>query len=157
MKKIVTGIAIAALALVGAAQIAHADALDDIQKAKKIRIAIDLGVPPYGMTDDKMAPSGSDVDTAKALAKDWGLEFELVPTTGATRIPALQTGKADLVISTLSITPERAKVIDFSLPYADHLSVVAALKTLPIKDMADLDGKKVAVVRGTTQDTDLTK
>jgi len=157
VKKIATTIAIAALALVGAAQIAHADTWDDIQKAKKIRIAIDLGVPPYGMTDDKMAPSGSDVDTAKALAKDWGLEFELVPTTGATRIPALQTGKADLVISTLSITADRAKVIDFSLPYADHLSVVAALKTLPIKDMADLNGKKVAVVRGTTQDSDLTQ
>jgi len=69
----------------------------------------------------------------------------------------LQTNKADIVVSTLSITPDRAKVIDFSVPYADHPSVVAALKSLPIKQMSDLDGKKVAVVRGTTQDTDLTK
>ena len=52
---------------------ASADALDDIKKSGKIRIAIDLGVPPYGMTDDKMQPTGSDVETAKALAKDWGL------------------------------------------------------------------------------------
>src|SRR6516165_4669634 len=52
------------------------------------------------------------------LAKHWGLEFEHVPTTGASRIPALQTGKADLVISSLSYTTERAKVIDFSLGYA---------------------------------------
>jgi len=157
VKKIATTIAIAALALVGAAQIAHADAWDDIQKAKRIRIAIDLGVPPYGMTDDKMAPSGSDVDTAKALAKDWGLEFELVPTTGATRIPALQTGKADLVISTLSITPERAKVIDFSLGYAVLRTVIAATKGQSLKSMADLDGKTVGTVRGTTHDTQLTK
>ena len=48
-----------------------------------------------------------------------------MPTTGSSRIPLLQTGKADLVISSLSITPERAKAIDFSVPYADLLSVVA--------------------------------
>jgi polar amino acid transport system substrate-binding protein len=95
--------------------LAHADALDDIKKAGKIRIAIDLGVPPYGMTDDKLQPTGLDVEAARLLAKDWGLEFEHVPTTGASRIPALQTGKADLVISSLSYTAERAKVIDFSL------------------------------------------
>jgi polar amino acid transport system substrate-binding protein len=69
----------------------------------------------------------------------------------------LQTDKADLVISTLSITPERAKVIDFSIPYADHPSVVASLSAVPLKEMSDLAGKKVAVVRGTTQDTDLTQ
>jgi polar amino acid transport system substrate-binding protein len=151
------GLALAAVvALLSFGLPAQADTLDDIRQAKKIRIAIDLAIPPFGMTDDKLQPTGSDVDVARLLAKDLGVELEIVTTTGPTRIPLLQTGKADLVISTLSITPERAKVIDFSLPYADHLSVVAALKTLPIKDMADLDGKKVAVVRGTTQDTDLT-
>ena len=96
MKKMMAAVAIAAVAMMGAAQLAHADALDDIRKAKKIRIAVDLGVPPYGMTDDKMQPSGSDIETAKLLAKDWGLEFEHVSTTGASRIPSLQTGKADL-------------------------------------------------------------
>ena len=69
----------------------------------------------------------------------------------------LQTNKADLVISTLSITPDRAKVIDFSIPYADHPSVVGALKVVAISSYADLAGKKVAVVRGTTQDSDLTR
>ena len=69
----------------------------------------------------------------------------------------LQTNKADIVVSTLSITPDRAKVIDFSIPYADHPSVVASLSTVPLKEIADLTGKKVAVVRGTTQDNDLTQ
>src|SRR5579871_2044504 len=105
-----------ALALIGAS--ARADTLDDIRQAKKVRIAIDLAIPPFGMTDDKMQPTGSDVDTARLLAKDLGVELEIVPTTGATRIPSLQSGKADLVISTLSVTPERAKVIDFSQAYA---------------------------------------
>jgi polar amino acid transport system substrate-binding protein len=136
---------------------AHADTLDDIKKAGRVRIAIDLAIPPFGMTDDKMQATGSDVDTARLLAKDLGVELEIVTTTGPTRIPMLLTNKADLVISTLSITPDRAKVIDFSLPYADHPSVVAALKSIQLSKMSDLDGKRVAVVRGTTQDTDLAR
>src|ERR1700716_4676662 len=118
MKEFFTAIAVAAIAVIGASHVANADALDDVKQSGKIRIAVDLGVPPYGMTDDKMQPTGSDIETARLLAKDWGLEFEHVPTTGASRIPALQTGKADLVISSLSYTTERAKVIDFSLGYA---------------------------------------
>ena len=136
---------------------AWADTLDDIKKAGKVRIAIDTAIPPFGMTDDKMQAAGSDVDTARLLAKDLGVPLEIVTTTGPTRIPMLQTNKADLVVSTLAITPDRAKVIDFSIPYADHPSVVAALKGIPLKTYADLAGKKVAVVRGTTQDTDLTR
>ena len=84
------------------------------------------------MTDDKMQPTGSDIETAKLLAADWGLQFEHVPTTGASRIPSLQTGKADLVISTLSITPERAKVIDFSKGYAVLRTVIAAPKSIVV-------------------------
>jgi polar amino acid transport system substrate-binding protein len=157
MKRVLSGIAVAAIAMIGLAQAANADALDDIKKSGKIRIAVDLGVPPYGMTDDKMQPTGSDIETAKLLAADWGLQFEHVPTTGAARIPSLQTGKADLVISTLSITPERAKVIDFSKGYAVLRTVIAAPKNVALKSMADLDGKTVGTVRGTTHDTQLTK
>jgi polar amino acid transport system substrate-binding protein len=150
-------IAAVVVALISLSAAAHADTLDDIKKAGKVRIAIDLAIPPFGMTDEKMQPTGSDVDLARLLAKDLGVALEIVTTTGPTRIPMLQTNKAELVVSTLSITPDRAKVIDFSVPYADHLSVVAALTSLPIKQLSDLDGKKVAVVRGTTQDTDLTQ
>ena len=118
---------LAGLALMSIAVPAQADTLDDIRKAKKIRIAIDLAIPPFGMTDDKMQATGSDVDLARLLARDLGVELEIVTTTGPTRIPMLQTNKTDIVVSTLSITPERAKVIEFSLPYADYPSVVGAL------------------------------
>ena len=131
---------------------AHADQLDDIRAAKKVRVAIDLGSPPFGTTDSTMKATGSDVETARLLAKDLGVALEIVQTTGANRIPFLQTGKADLVISSLSVTPERAKVIDFSAPYAQILAVVAAPKTVTIKSFADLAGKQVATARGTTND-----
>jgi polar amino acid transport system substrate-binding protein len=135
---------------------ARADLLDDIMKAKKIRVATDVAIPPSGMIDANMKPVGSDVETAQLLAKDWGLELEFIQTTGATRIPNVQTGKADVIISTLSVTPERAKVIDFTKAYAGLQSVVGGLKSLPIKDWPDLKGKTITVTRGTTQDTELT-
>ena len=72
LKKIVTSMALAITALVAVMSLAHADALDDIKKAGKIRIAIDLGVPPYGMTDDKMQPAGLDVEVAKLAEMDAG-------------------------------------------------------------------------------------
>jgi len=157
MKKAFMAIAATAVAIFGLSHVANADALDDIKKSGKIRIAIDLGVPPYGMTDAAMKPTGLDVEAAQLLAKDWGLQFEHVPTTGASRIPSLQTGKADLVISSLSFTAERAKVIDFSLAYTVLRTVIAAPKSVNVKQLSDLDGKTVGTVRGTTHDTQLTK
>jgi polar amino acid transport system substrate-binding protein len=67
-----------ALTAVLAAAGARADLLDDVKAAKRIRIAIDLGVPPYGMTDGQMKPTGSDVETARLLARDLGVELEIV-------------------------------------------------------------------------------
>jgi len=136
---------------------AYADQLDTIMAAKKIRVAIDLGTPPYGMKDEKLNDTGSDVETARLLAKSLGLELEIVPTTGANRIPFLQTDKADIVISSLSVTPEREKVVDFSIPYAAISSVLGAPKSMVINGPADLVGKKVVATRGTTNDQELTK
>ena len=150
-------VALASFTMLLTSGYSRADTLSDIKQAKKIRISIDLTNSPYGRTDDKMQPSGSDVDIAQLLAHDLGVELAIVPTTGSSRIPNLQTGKADIVVSSLSITPDRAKVVDFSVSYADLLSVVAGPKTINVKSLKDLDGKKVAVTRGTTQDTDLTQ
>jgi polar amino acid transport system substrate-binding protein len=149
-------LAFAVTCLVFSATASRADLLDDVLKAKKIRIATDLAIPPSGMVDGNLKPTGSDVETAQLLAKDWGLELEFIQTTGATRIPNVQTNKADIIISTLSVTPERAKVIDFSKAYAALQSVVGCLKSLDVKDWPDLKGKTIAVSRGTTQDTTLT-
>ena len=137
-------------------QAASADVLDNIMESKKIRISTDLGIPPAGMLTPSMEPTGADVEVGQLLAKDWGLKYELIQTTGATRIPNLQTGKADIVVSTLSVTPQRAEVIDFSTPYAVLKSVVAGYQTEPITSLEALKGRTVSVTRGTTQDTALT-
>lgn len=157
MKRSFYTVAIATVCMAALGSVAaRADLLDDVMNAKKVRIATDLAIPPSGMVDGNMKPTGSDVETAQLLAKDWGLELEFVQTTGATRIPNVQTNKADIIISTLSVTPERAKVIDFTKAYAALQSVVGCLKSLEVKNWEDLKGKTIAVSRGTTQDTELT-
>jgi len=143
---------LAALACFAVGQAARADALDDIRQAKTIRIATDLGLPPYSMTDANMQPTGSDIETARLLARDFGVQLALVPTIAASRIPMLLTGKADLVIATLSITPDRAKVIDFSVPYATLRTVIAGIRGIKVETIADLTGKTVGVTRGTPND-----
>ena len=135
---------------------ASADTLADIKARGKVLIAIDLAVPPYGMSDASMKPTGSDVETAELLAKDLGVKLEIVQVTGPNRIPFLLTGKADMVISSFSVSDERKKVIDFSDPYGMIQTVVAGPKDMAIKGYEALAGKRVAVTRGTTNDAEAT-
>lgn len=148
--------AVAIFGLTCLVQAVHADALADIKVRKKVLIAVDLGTPPFGMTNARLEPQGSDVETARAVARDLGVELEIVQVTGPNRIPFLMTGKADMVIATFSITPERAKVVTFTHPYGASQFVVAAPKATAIKGLADLNGKRIAVVRGNMQDSLLT-
>ena len=145
----------AAIAVSGAS--AFADTVQKIQARKKLLAAIDLSVPPFGMTDGAMKPQGSDVDVARLLAKDLGVELEIVQVTGPNRIPFLLTNKVDIVISSFSVTKERAKVVAFSAPYSVNQLVIGAAKDVAITGMKDLVGRRVAVVRGNLQDLELTK
>jgi polar amino acid transport system substrate-binding protein len=149
------GIAVASALICLAAPASAQTSLDTIVKRGKILIAIDMGSSPYAMTNQQGQPEGSDVEAAQLLAKDLGVELEIVPTTGQGRIPVLLSGKADLTMATFSITPERAKVVAFSNPYGVIRSVVFGLKSANIKEPKDLVGKKVGVTRGTTQEPQL--
>jgi polar amino acid transport system substrate-binding protein len=136
---------------------ASADVLSDVMTRKKLRVATDMGIPPFGMLDGSMKPTGSDVEVARALAADWGVELEFVNTTGPTRIPNINTDKADVIISSLSVTEERAKVVDFTKPYSFiRTTVIGPVGDKTVKDWADLKGKSIAVVRTTMQDVELT-
>ncbi|SAK45595.1 amino acid ABC transporter substrate-binding protein [Caballeronia catudaia] len=152
-KTIIARAALATLMMAGAMHSAMADQLDDIKKAGVVRVAIAMGTPLFSYADANLKPAGSDVDTAAALAKDLGVKLELVQITNAARIPTLQAKRADLVIADLSITPERAKVVDFSVPYAVITIIVGGVKTIKVKDYADLDGKTIGLTRATVNDT----
>ncbi len=151
------GVAILVVAMWLPSLSARANDLGTIKTDKVIRVAIDLGAPPFGTTDAKMKAIGSDVETAELLAKDLGVALEIVSTTGANRVPFLVTNKADLVVASFSITPEREKVVAFSVPYAAIQAVVGAPKSMDIKSLDDLIGKTVISTRGTTNDAAITK
>ena len=135
------------------AQAAWAEAFDDIKAEGRIRVAIAVGTPLFSFADASGQLTGSDVETARRLATDLGVKLEVVPVTNAARIPTLQSGKVDIVVADLAITPERAKTIDFSPPYAALTLIVAAPKSATVKGYADLAGKQVGVTRATVNDT----
>jgi len=147
-----------AAAAVLAASGAHAQtALDDIMKAKEIKIAIPTDFPPYGMVGTDLKPQGLDVEMAGYIAQKLGVKVELVPVTSANRIAYLQTKKADLVISTLGKTPEREKVIDFTAAYTPFFQAVFGPKSMTVKSFADLSGKTISVTRAAIEDQELSK
>ena len=137
---------------------AHAqDALEAVLKRKSINIAIPTDFPPYGFVGTDLQPQGLDIDMARLIAAKLGVKVELIPVTSANRIPYLQTGKADLVISTLGKNPEREKVIDFTAAYSPFFQAVYAGQSMAIKGFGDLAGKSVGVTRGAIEDMELTK
>jgi len=135
---------------------ALADDLDRIVEAGRIRIAVPQDLPPFGSVQDGQL-EGYDVDVAKLVAADLGVRLELVPVTSVNRIPALLTEKVDLVIANLGISPDRARIIAFSMPYAPFFSGIFGAPDLIVKSAADLEGKKTAVTRYTIEDRELTK
>ena len=143
------------VAMVCLSKESYAEGIDEIIKRGKVIIAIDMGAPPFGFLDANRKEDGADVELARLLAKDLGVELEIVPATSSNRIPYVVTRRADMVISSLSILTERAKSIAFSSPYAPINAVIFGPKSVEIKSAADLAGKRVAVTRGTGNETTL--
>jgi polar amino acid transport system substrate-binding protein len=143
--------------LLAAAGVHAQTALDDVLKAKEIKIAIPTDFPPYGFVGTDLKPQGLDVEMANYIAAKLGVKVELLPVTTSNRIPYLQTRKADLVISTLGKNAEREKVIDFTVAYSPFFIAVFAPKAVALKGPADLAGKSISVTRGSVDDMELSK
>ncbi len=115
-------------------------------------VGMELAYPPFEMTDQQGRPAGVSVDLANALGQFLGRKVEIqnIPFDGL--IPSLQTGKIDLIISSMTATPERAKSISFSDPYLKTGLCLLVGKNSPIQSIQDADqsDKAIAVKRGTT-------
>jgi polar amino acid transport system substrate-binding protein len=135
---------------------AHADALDTISKSGTVRIGVFEDYPPFGSIGPDMKPGGYDIDVANLIGRALNAKVELVPVTGDNRMAFLADHKADMLLS-VGQTPEREKVIDFSLPYAPYYLAVFGPKSLQVKNAADLAGKSISVARGTLEDLSVTK
>jgi len=158
MKRLLTAIAALALALVaGAVLPASAGMIDDIRSRGSVRIGVSLGGEPIGFRDPQNNPVGYDVDVANRLAEKLGVPVELTDVSGDARISMLVSGQLDIVVANTSATLERAKTVDFSIPYGAIQAAVGAPRSLKIAGIEDLAGKTVAVTRGGPQDKIVTE
>lgn len=157
MKRKIATCVLAAIMSVGATFAAQAQSLDRILKEKKIRITAEVTSPPFGILDKNGQPDGSEIATARQLAKDLGVELDLVQVTGAQRIPALLAGRADVAISSLSVTLDRAKTVMFANPHGALSVIVTAPAGTKIASAADLSGKRVGITRATLEEATVPK
>lgn len=124
-----------------------------------LTVAMELAYPPFETKDDAGNPTGIAVDFMQDFADRYGYTLVVENTAWDGLIPSLQTDKADCVISSMTITDERAQVVDFSDPYAMAQLAILANANSGIEEAADLNqpGKKVAVKTGSTGDVYATK
>ena len=109
---------------------------------------------PWAMQDKEGRYIGFEIDVAERLAQDLGVKLQLVPTNWDGIIPALLSGKFDVIIGSMSITPQRLLSVNFTIPY-DHAYVDLTLnreKSAAINKLEDLnaEGVTIAVRTGTT-------
>ena len=150
--------ALAAAALAAGLSAAMAQALPPLPKAIQAAGVLRAGVrcdqPPYGYKDESGNFSGIETDMAVQIAA-WAFgsadKIELTCVTAENRIPQLMGKKVDILLATLGVTPERARVIDFSKPYRWGGSDMLVPKDSPIRKLDDVAGKTVVMLKGSTQ------
>lgn len=143
-KRLALALSAAALALsVGAA---------DAQDRMKLKIGTEGAYPPFNNLTSDGKLEGFDVDIARALCEEMNADCEFVTQDWDGIIPALQAGKFDAIIASMSITPERAEQVDFSRKYYNTPPAIAAPKDTAITGVttADLAGKTVGAQGSTT-------
>ncbi|WP_176702118.1 ABC transporter substrate-binding protein [Gilliamella apicola] len=134
---------------------AYADRLDDIEKRGEIKIAVFDSNPPFGYIDEKTNKiTGLDVDYANEIAKGLNVNVKLIPTNPANRIPLLTSKKADLIVANFTITDERTKTVDFSLPYFATGQKFVAKKGV-LKSADDLKNLRIGADKGTVMEITL--
>jgi polar amino acid transport system substrate-binding protein len=145
--RILTRVALAASAAVLAFAIGSANAED-----KVLKIGTEGAYPPFNnlTADGKLV--GFDIDIAQALCDEMKVKCEFVTQDWDGIIPALQAGKFDAIVASMSITPERQQKVDFTNKYYNTPSALAVSKDSDLKGVTkeDLAGKTVGVASSTT-------
>jgi polar amino acid transport system substrate-binding protein len=147
-------LALRKIALLAAALVMICGMVDQASadEAKPLVIGMELNYPPFEMTDASGTPTGVGVDLARALCAylHRPIDIQNMPFEGL--IPALKTGRIDLIISSMTATDERRKSIDFSDPYLSTGLAILVKKGSAIQGIADVDqpGAVVVVKTGTT-------
>jgi glutamate transport system substrate-binding protein len=130
-----------------------------IQAKGEIAIGVKYDVPPFGFKNPQSGEiEGFDIDVGKAIADKLGVKPKFVEAISDNRIPFLQNGTADLILSTMTINKERDQEIDFSVPYYVARGRVLVGQDSDVKGVKDLvKGKSVCTALGSTYADNLKK
>lgn len=137
--------------LISGAAIAVLLAVSAVSAAEPLKVGIAAEpYPPFTYKSADGSWTGFEVELAGAVCAEAGLECQITPTAWSGIIPALNSGKIDLIMTSMSITAERDKVIDFSNPYYYTRGAYVASKDMDIEIPEGLDGKILGVQAATT-------
>ncbi|WP_426169498.1 ABC transporter substrate-binding protein/permease [Sandarakinorhabdus sp. DWP1-3-1] len=124
----------------------HARSLETIRATGVLRVGVNPNFPPMSSFAADGTLKGFDVDVARRLADRLGVRLQLVPTEAASRVPFLVSGRIDLALGALTITPEREALIDFTVPlHSEAMGVITTAK-LPVTRWQDLDRADITLV-----------
>ncbi len=164
LKKIASAFAAAAMALSFAACSSGGNSgsasfrtVDQIKESGKVTIGVFSDKNPFGYRDNEGNYQGYDVYFAHRIAKDLGVELELVPVEAASRVEFLETAKVDIILANFTVTEERREKVDFALPYMKVALGVVSPESAVISEAERLNGKTLIVVKGTTAETYFTE
>lgn len=129
----------------------------EIKSRGKVVIGIQGDNPPWGFVNSAGKQEGLDAEISELFAKELGVPVEFVQLAVANRIPALTSGRVDVLFATMAMLPERAKAVQFSKPYAANIITLIAPKDIVIKTHEDMGKYVIGVSRGSAGDIDITK
>ena len=141
-------------------EFAEGDLYDDIIRRGVIRVGVNMDSKPFGFYDTNGRPAGYDVDLSRHIAQyilKNPNKMEIVPVTPSNRLIKASTGEVDIVISTVTITPQRKEVVGFSIPYDIAGQAILVPSNSSVKTMSDLSGQSVGVIFGTTAEKNMKK
>ena len=139
-------LSIVALIFITVATPADGRTLDEIIKDGTIRIGVNPNVPPisyFGMTNQL---EGFDIDIGNEIADALGVEAEFVITEGAQRVPFLLSNRADIALGAMTRTPERAKLISFTVPLHTESMGVITTDKINVQNWRDLNREDITLV-----------
>ena len=162
MKKLTSVICLALCAMLCLSGIAFAESatpnIDKIKENGKIVMLTNAAFPPFEYLGDELNEDGTakvagvDADIAAEIAKDLGVELEVVDMAFDGIILAVQSGKGDFGAAGMTVKPEREEMVNFSIKYVKSSQYILVKAGSDIKTAADLEGKTIGVQLGTTGD-----
>lgn len=132
--------------------------LNEIAKRGEVIIGIKTDTYPFGYKDKNGKYAGYDIDLANMIGEEIFKEkgkVKFVPVTAEDRMMKLFSEEVDMIVATMSVTPARLQIMDFSDPYYIAGQSVLVKRGSEIKGLRDLNGKKAIIVFGTTGESSL--